>query len=159
MDIALNQWDWGLGGFTMSAKEFSGAIGPAARRSASSTQSVLEARNQEAVAKLYEQFREARQILADAGAGKKFGALTEAETLLASIPLGDDLPEARFEEDGSIGLEWDIGPGRFFLMALDGTGRLEYSIIRGPDDETYGRIPFRGTLPALAIEALTTFQK
>jgi len=57
------------------------------------------------------------------------------------------------EHNGAIALEWNVGEGRFFVVAVDGTGRVEYSAILGIDGEHYGRTNFTGAIPAKA-EAL-----
>jgi hypothetical protein len=76
------------------------------------------------------------------------GAIGEAISLIESLPAWAPPPTPIMEHDGTIGLEWEAGPGRFFLLALDGTGRAEYSAILGVEGEHYGTTNFTGGLPA-----------
>jgi hypothetical protein len=81
------------------------------------------------------------------------GAIREAISLIESLPAWAPAPTPILEHDGAIGLEWEVGPGRFFLVAVDGTGRVEYSAILGVEGEYYGTTNFTGAMPGDA-EAL-----
>jgi len=76
------------------------------------------------------------------------GAIREAIALIESLPAWAPPPTPIMENDGAIGLEWEVGPGRFFLLAVDGTGRAEYSAILGVEGEHYGTTNFTGGMPA-----------
>jgi hypothetical protein len=81
-------------------------------------------------------------------------ALKQAQTLIESLPLTTGAPTPLFERSGAIALEWDVGAGRFFVVALDGSGHIDYSAILGPGDEHSGRVPFKGRLPERAATLL-----
>jgi hypothetical protein len=81
-------------------------------------------------------------------------ALKQAQTLIESLPLATVAPTPLFEPSGAIALEWDVGAGRFFVVALDGSGHIDYSAILGPGDEHSGRVPFKGRLPERAATLL-----
>lgn len=81
-------------------------------------------------------------------------ALKQAQTLIESLPLATVAPTPLFEPSGAIALEWDVGAGRFFVVALDGSGHIDYSAILGPSDEHSGRVPFKGRLPERAATLL-----
>jgi hypothetical protein len=76
------------------------------------------------------------------------GAIREAIALIESLPAWAPPPTPIMENDGAIGLEWEVGSGRFFLLAVDGTGRAEYSAILGVEGEHYGTTNLTGGMPA-----------
>lgn len=82
-------------------------------------------------------------------------AYNEAIELLQSLPSWAPPPMPVMEPSGAIGLEWDFGPGKFFVLAVDGTRRVEYSAILGPGDDHHGTtyfaaMPLRRPLDLLA---------
>ena len=87
------------------------------------------------------------------------GAINEAITLIESLPAWAPPPTPIMEHDGAIGLEWNVGAGRFFVLAVDGTGRAEYSAILGIQGEHYGTTNFTGALPVDAQPLLARLLK
>ena len=100
------------------------------------------------LARLVESYEESRTL---AGRGDyelpSLAAIDEAIALIASLPSWMPMPTPLMEPNGAIGLEWDFGPGRFFVLAVDGTGRIEYSAILGFGDEHHGIANFSGAMP------------
>lgn len=82
-------------------------------------------------------------------------ALGQAKELIESLPMTTAAPTPLFETSGAIALQWDVGPHRFFVVAFDGSGHIEYSAILGPGDEHFGKAPFKGRLPDQAVALLT----
>lgn len=74
-------------------------------------------------------------------------AMSEALTLIRSLPAWAPLPRPLVESDGAIALDWELDHPKFFVVALDGTGRLEYSAVIDIGDEHYGSTVFHGDLP------------
>lgn len=93
-------------------------------------------------------YEESRSL---AGSGEyrlpSLAALGEAKELIESLPSWAPTPTPLMEPSGAIALEWDVGRGRFFVLAVDGTGRIEYSAILGLGDEHFGITNFTGTMP------------
>ena len=56
------------------------------------------------------------------------------------LPLECDAPS------GAIAFEWDLGPKRWLVLALKGTGTIEHSAMIGLGNELYGTTNFSGTL-------------
>lgn len=76
-------------------------------------------------------------------------ALREAQSLLAALPpwaATPAVPIPTIEPSGAIALEWDLGPNRFLVFAVKGTGIIEHSAILGLGNERYGTNNFAGTL-------------
>lgn len=66
---------------------------------------------------------------------------------MVTLPDWVPMPTPLMESTGVIAFEWDFGPGRFFVLALNGTGKLEYSAIFGINDERFGVMSFAGVFP------------
>jgi hypothetical protein len=85
-------------------------------------------------------------------------AVREAIELIESLPSWAPPPTPVMEPSGAIALEWELGHGRFFVLAVDGTGRIEYSAILGLGDENFGVVNFAGRIPpraqALLVELI-----
>lgn len=107
-----------------------------------------ESRWNDPLARLVESYEESR-TLASRGEYEvpSLAAVNEAIALIASLPSWMPIPTPLMESNGAIGLEWDFGPGRFFVLAVDGTARVEYSAILGFGDEHHGIANFSGTMP------------
>lgn len=73
-------------------------------------------------------------------------AMREAHELLAALPQWSPAPGATVEPSGAIAFEWDLGPHRWLVLALKGTGTIEYSAMLGLGNEDYGTRNFAGTL-------------
>jgi len=82
-------------------------------------------------------------------------ALREAVELLAQLPAWAPPPHPVIEPTGAIGLEWDLGADRFFVLAVDGTGRIEYSAILGPGEDHYGTTLLSNSVPKRALDLLS----
>lgn len=74
-------------------------------------------------------------------------AVLEAMDLIESLPTWAPTPTPLMEPSGAISLEWEFDRGRFFVLAVDGTGRIEYSAIVGLGDERFGVGNFSGAIP------------
>jgi hypothetical protein len=98
-------------------------------------------------AALMDNYAEA-QALAEHGDSLAPSAATlrEAHDLLAALPSWARAPSPIVEPSGAIALEWDLGPTRFLVFAVKGTGVLEHSAILGLGNERYGTNNFAGTL-------------
>ncbi len=76
------------------------------------------------------------------------GAMKEAQELLEALPHWCATPMPTIEPSGAIAFEWDMGPGRWLVLALKGTGTIEHSAILGLGNERWGTGNFAGTLGA-----------
>lgn len=73
-------------------------------------------------------------------------AMREADELLIALPQWCVAPVPTVEPSGAIAFEWDLGPNRWLVLALKGTGTIEHSAMLGPGNELYGTRNFSGTL-------------
>lgn len=73
-------------------------------------------------------------------------AMREADELLTALPQWCVAPVPIIEPSGAIAFEWDLGPGRWLVFALKGTGMIEHSAMLGLGNELYGTRNFAGTL-------------
>jgi hypothetical protein len=73
-------------------------------------------------------------------------AMREADELLTALPQWCVAPVPTVEPSGAIAFEWDLGPSRWLVLALKGTGTLEHSAMLGLGNELYGTRNFSGTL-------------
>lgn len=73
-------------------------------------------------------------------------AMREAHELLTALPQWCVAPVPAVEPSGAIAFEWDLGPGRWLVLALKGTGTIEHSAMLGVGNELYGTRNFAGTL-------------
>lgn len=74
------------------------------------------------------------------------GAMHEARELLEALPTWCSMPTPLIEPSGTIAFEWDLGPNRWMVLALKGTGTIEHSAILGRGNELWGTRNFAGTL-------------
>lgn len=100
------------------------------------------------LARLFQGYEESR-LLASGGEYRtpSLVAVREAMDLIESLPSWVPTPTPLMEPSGAIALEWEFGRGRFFVLAVDGTGRVEYSAILGLGDEHFGVANFAGIMP------------
>lgn len=100
-----------------------------------------------AISALGDSYEEAK---IDAHSGEQLfpspGAWREAQELLEALPHWCTPPSPVVEPSGAIGLEWDLGPHRWLILALKGTGTIEHSAVLGLGNELYGTTNFAGTL-------------
>ena len=73
-------------------------------------------------------------------------ALNEAVQLLEALPSWCAPPSPIIEPSGAISFEWDLGPGRWLVLAVKGTGAIEHSAMLGLGNEQYGTRNFTGRL-------------
>lgn len=73
-------------------------------------------------------------------------AMQEANDLLINLPSWCPTPSPVIEPSGAIALEWDLGPNRWLLLALKGTGTIELSAILGLGNEVHSKATFAGGL-------------
>ena len=73
-------------------------------------------------------------------------AMHEAHELLRALPQWCVAPSPFVEPSGAIAFEWDLGPNRWLVLALNGTGRIEHSAMLGMGNEQSGTRNFSGTL-------------
>lgn len=73
-------------------------------------------------------------------------AMREAHELLAALPQWCAVPAPIIEPSGAIAFEWDLGPDRWLVFALKGTGTIEHSAMLGTGNEQWGTRNFAGTL-------------
>lgn len=112
-------------------------------------------KREEIIAQLLEEYREALALGdADGYSPPSQSALSEATNLVGSLPTWMLTPTPHIEPSGAIAFEWDVGPGRFFVLAVDGTGRIECSAILSAGDESHGVFNFSGTVPIRAQKLL-----
>jgi hypothetical protein len=81
-------------------------------------------------------------------------AFREAAALIRSLPSWAPPPTAVIEPSGAIGLEWYFGPSKFLVLAVDGTGRFEYSAILGPGEDHHDTINFTEASRRHALDLL-----
>ena len=81
-------------------------------------------------------------------------ALREAHSLLAALPSWAPKPNPIIEPSGAIAFEWDLGPSRFLVFAVKGTGTIEHSAILGLGNEVSGTTNFAGTLGSRELAML-----
>lgn len=82
-------------------------------------------------------------------------ALREADSLLDALPSWAATPTPTIEPSGAIALEWDLGPNRFLVFAVKGTGIIEHSAILGLGNECWGTRNFAGTLGGRELSLLS----
>ncbi|MGI0034943.1 MAG: hypothetical protein ACRD98_03625 [Nitrososphaera sp.] len=82
-------------------------------------------------------------------------AMREANELLAVLPQWCVAPNPTIEPSGSIAFEWDMGPNRWLVLALRGTGTIEYSAVLGFGNERWGTTNFAGNLGRHELVLLT----
>lgn len=99
-------------------------------------------------------YREAAAVDDAEASPPNAAALDQAIKLIESLPTMLPRPHPLFEASGAIALQWDVGNDRFFVVAFDGSGHIDYSAILGLGDEHYGRAPFKGQLPDHAAALL-----
>lgn len=142
----------------------SGAVSDAARAvfaaSASALASYLRtARGQELSAvpkgKLDERLAMASEMAA-IGEGQMpvAAAVAEAHALIDSLPEALNRPAPVVEPSGAIAFEWDLDPDHYAILAVKGTGVLEYSIATAPGERHWGYAPFTGRLSADLLKRL-----
>jgi hypothetical protein len=73
-------------------------------------------------------------------------ALREAFNLLEALPSWCIAPTPIVEPSGAVSFEWDLGPGRWLVLAVKGTGAIEHSAMLGLGNEQYGTRSFTGRL-------------
>lgn len=82
-------------------------------------------------------------------------AMREADELLTALPPWCVAPVPTVEPSGAIAFEWDLGPSRWLVLALKGTGTIEHSAILGMGNEMHGTRNFAGTLGRHEIALLS----
>jgi hypothetical protein len=73
-------------------------------------------------------------------------ALHEAHEFLEALPPWAPTPVPLIEPSGAIAFEWDLGPERWLVFALKGTGTIEHSAKIGLGNEEWGTRNFSGDL-------------
>ena len=73
-------------------------------------------------------------------------AIREADELLTALPQWCVAPVPTVEPSGAIAFEWDLGPSRWLVLALKGTGTIEHSAMLGLGNEQHGTRNFSGAL-------------
>lgn len=73
-------------------------------------------------------------------------AMREAHELLAALPQWCIAPVPIVEPSGAVAFEWDLGPHRWLVLALKGTGTIEHSAMLGLGNEQSGTRNFAGAL-------------
>lgn len=82
-------------------------------------------------------------------------AMREAHEFLAALPQWCAVPVPIIEPSGAIAFEWDLGPFRWLVFALKGTGTIEHSAMLGIGNEQWGTRNFAGTLGKHELALLT----
>ena len=92
-------------------------------------------------------YQEARR-LAESGeqASPTSAAMREADELLSALPQWCVAPAPTVEPSGAIVFDWDLGPSRWLVLALKGTGTIEHSAMIGLGNELHGTRSFSGAL-------------
>lgn len=104
---------------------------------------------------LLEQYREVRSLAGDGEYSlPSDAAMREAEVLLGALPSWALPATPLIEPSGSIALEWEVGPNRFLVMAVNGSGKLQHSAILGIGNEYHGSTNFAATIPEAAMVLL-----
>lgn len=86
-------------------------------------------------------------------------AMLEADEFLTALPQWCVSPAPIIEPSGAIAFEWDLGPGRWLVFALKGTGTIEHSAMLGLGNELYGTRNFAGTLGRHEISLLSDLMR
>lgn len=81
-------------------------------------------------------------------------ALREAHTFLDSLPDSILRPVPLVEPSGAIAFEWDFAPNRYLILAVKGTGVLEFSAATGAGRRTWGVTNFTGGLDDATLRML-----
>ena len=98
---------------------------------------------------------EARNLAAiGEGNSPSAAALKEAHELLDSLPEAFARPVPTVEPSGAIGFEWDMGADKFLILALKGTGVLEFSVGTAPGERSWGVKNFAGRLDSQTLRVL-----
>jgi len=83
-----------------------------------------------------------------------FLAINEAFSFLNLLPVGLPLPEIMAEPNGEIGLEWDFGPNKVFVVSIKGNYSLAYAGILGAGSRTKGLESYSEAIPSVIIEGI-----
>lgn len=82
-------------------------------------------------------------------------AMREADEFLTALPPWCLSPVPIVEPSGAIAFEWDLGPSRWLVLALKGTGTIEHSAMLGLGNEQSGTRNFSGALGRHEIALLS----
>ena len=104
---------------------------------------------------LAKQLRDIEESVAAGEARTPSGAaVQEAHALIDSLPETLARPQPHVEPSGAISFEWDYGKDRYVILAVKGTGVLEYSVAMGPGDRQWGVRNFGGRIDEASIRLL-----
>ena len=81
-------------------------------------------------------------------------ALQEAHSLIDSLPESFVRPAPYVEPSGAISFEWDFGKDRYAILAVKGTGVLEYSVATRPGERQWGVRNFSGRVDEDSLRIL-----
>lgn len=81
-------------------------------------------------------------------------ALQEAHSLIDSLPESFARPAPYVEPSGAISFEWDFGRDRYAILAVKGTGVLEFSAATGPGERQWGIRNFGGRIDESSLRIL-----
>lgn len=80
--------------------------------------------------------------------------LTEAHWLLSALPSWVPNPEVVPEPSGEIGLEWDYGKDRIFVITINGDHSIAYAGFLGAGNRIRGIESYSEAIPSVIIEGI-----
>lgn len=81
-------------------------------------------------------------------------ALIEAHWFLTALPSWVPNPEVIPEPSGEIGLEWDYGKDRVFVVTIKGDHSIAYAGLLGAGNRTRGIESYSEAIPSVIIESV-----
>lgn len=84
-------------------------------------------------------------------------AILEALHLVGVLPCEVTMPAVCPEPDGYVGLEWQDGHGRTFVVSLNGNSEVTYAGILGGGNKVHGYARFMGTIPRSIRDILVQY--
>lgn len=74
-------------------------------------------------------------------------AFEDAERFVGALPEKFHSVEVTPEPNGFVALEWRRGPFRSVIVAFGGNGRVEYAVLKGRMDRSFGCLRYFGMMP------------
>ena len=83
-------------------------------------------------------------------------AYHEAVRFLVALPLAWlPTPEVGPEPEGDIGIEWNFGKNRIFVVSINGTNIITYAGLLGTGNKTHGTEVFDGSIPQTIVNNIS----
>lgn len=96
---------------------------------------------------------ELQRAAEEQGVNVSADAIMKAFTVLDALPYGTALPEIVIEDDGQVGLDWQLSANRMLSLNVGNGSMLGYAAVIGLDS-SFGRVPFATELPERVVDLL-----